>query len=216
SLLLLYAETPAENSLLRAWMQGLGGSKTIHARAERGELAQQLSADDQGDPEIVPVRVAWLPRERDGDRKARMRDVLALKDPRRPSPTAQDRIARREPERYRVVVGEPARVSELRGRFEARRGERFDTFVERQGVLALERAERGIVGGQYKVPRLVHQDISASSHFRAEVARLAGQLGRPVDDVAKESAAALEEMVASQSRLAIDAWDHFGRWVSRA
>jgi glycerol-3-phosphate O-acyltransferase len=31
-----------------------------------------------------------------------------------------------------------------------------------------------------------------------------------------EAAAALDEMVAGQSRLAIDAWDHFGRWVGRA
>ncbi len=216
SLLLLFGETPAEKSLLQAWMQDLDGDGVGYVRAGRGELAQRLAADGQDDPEIVPVRVAWLPRERGGDRTARVRDVLALRDPRRPSPNAQAKIARQEPERFRVIAGEPARVSELRRRFEGRRGERFDTFVERQGVLALERAEREIVGGQYKIPRLVHQDIVASSHFRANAARLAEQLGREAGDVTREAGAALEEMVASQSRLAIDAWDHFGRFVSRA
>jgi glycerol-3-phosphate O-acyltransferase len=216
SLLLLFADTPVEESLLRAWIEDRAAHGAVEVRAGRGELAERLADEGQGDPEIVPVRVAWLPRTRGGDRRARLREVLALRDPRRPRPNSQDRIARREPERFRVLVGEPARVSELRARFAERRGERFDTFVERQGVLALERAERGIVGGRYKVPRLVQEDIAASSRFRADVARVAQQLGREGDDVAEEAVAALEEMVASQSRLAIDAWDHFGRWVSRA
>jgi glycerol-3-phosphate O-acyltransferase len=215
-LLLLFAETPAEESLLQAWMRDLDGDGAIYVRAGRGELAQRLAENGQRDPEVVPVRVAWLPRERGGDRRARLREVLALRDPRRPSPSAQGKIAQDEPERFRVIVGASAHVSDLRRRFAARRGERFDTFVERQGVLALERAERGIVGGRYKVPRLVKQEITASSRFGANAARLAEQLGREVDEVAREGAAALDEMVASQSRLAIDAWDHFGRWVSRA
>jgi glycerol-3-phosphate O-acyltransferase len=137
--------------------------------AGQGQLADRLSAAD-GDPEVVPVRVAWLPRERDGDRRARLRDLLALRNPRRPKPAAQARIERDEPERYRVVVGEPATVSALRGRFEATGGERFERFVERQGVLALERAERELVGDRYKVPRLVSEDIPASGRFRATVA----------------------------------------------
>ena len=216
SLLLLFADTPAEESVLHAWMKDLDGDGAVHVRAGHSELAERLAEDGDRDPEIVPVRVAWLPRERGGARRARLREVLALRDPRRPSPSAQDRIARGDPGRFRVIVGQPARMSELRRRFEGGRGEGFDTFVERQGVLALERAERGIVGGQYKVPRLVHQDIAASSRFGAQVARLADELGRDVGEVGREGAAALDEMVASQSRLAIDAWDHFGRWVSRA
>jgi glycerol-3-phosphate O-acyltransferase len=215
-LLLLFAETPAEETLLQEWMKDRDGDRAVHVRAGSGELAQRLAASGESDPEIVPVRVAWLPRERGGDRTARVRDVLALRDPRRPSRSAQARIARDEPERFRVIAGEPARVSQLRARFEGRSGERFDTFVERQGVLALERAEREIVGGRYKVPRLVQQDIAASPRFAASAARLAEELGREAGEVSREAGAALEEMVASQSRLAIDAWDHFGRFVSRA
>jgi glycerol-3-phosphate O-acyltransferase len=216
TLLLLYAETPAEEGLLRAWAEDSGHGEAARVHAGRDELERRLAAEPDGDPRIVPVRVAWLPRERGGDRKARFRDVVALRDARRPKPSAQARIARADPSRSRVIVGEPARVSELRGRFAAQNGESFGAFVERQGVLALERAERDVIGGQYKVPRLVHQDIWASARFKAMVERLARELERDVADVAQEASAALDEMVASQSRLAIDAWDHFGRWVSRA
>ena len=104
--------------------------------------------------------------------------------PPQPERPGEDRCGR-SPSASGSIAGEPARVSELRRRFEGRRGERFDTFVERQGVLALERAEREIVGGRYKVPRLVHQDIVASAHFRANAARLAEQLGREAGDVTR-------------------------------
>ncbi len=216
ALLLLFAETSAEDALLRSWIEDTGRGHLARVRAGGGELELALGAEPDADPQIVPVRVAWLPRKRDGDRKARLRDVIALRDPRRPKPSAQARIARAEPDRSRVIKGEPARVSDLRRRFAAQNGEAFASFVERQGVLALERAERDLIGGQYKVPRLVHQDISTSAGFKAMIEQLAKAEGRDVADVANEASAALDEMVASQSRLAIDAWDQFGRWVSRA
>ena len=100
------------------------------------------------------MRVAWLAPERGGVRRARVRDVLTLSDPWSPRSAAHARIAGREPDRCRVVVGEAARVSDLHRRFATGGGERFDTFVERQGLLAVERAERKIIGGRYKVPRL--------------------------------------------------------------
>ena len=162
------------------------------------------------------MRVAWLPRERDGARRAGVRDLLSLSNPRRPSGPAQERIVPHDSGRYRVLVGGPARVSELRRRFESGGGGRFDAFVERQGVLTLERAERELVGGHYKVPRLVLEKIQEGARFRSTVARLAEDSGRGLDAVAEEAAGCLEEMVASLSRLAIDAWDQFGRWVSRA
>jgi len=216
TVVLLFAETAAEEDLLRAWMEDSGRSGWARVRAGRDELERHLAAEPGEDPNVLPVRVAWLPRERRGDRRARLRDVVALRDPRRPKPSAQARIARADPGRSRVIVGEPARVSDLRRRFAGRDGEAFGTFVERQGVLALERAERAVIGDQYKVPRLVHQDLSASARFKAMVERLAREQEREVDDVAREADAALEEMVASQSRLAVDAWDRFGRWVARA
>ena len=216
TLLLLYADTPAEEGLLKAWMDESGRPEAASVRAGRNELERRLGAEPGTDPNVVPVRVAWLPRERGGSRTARIRDVVAVRDPRRPRASAQARIARTDPDRSRVIIGEPARVSELRRRFGVQNGEAFGTFVERQGALALERAERDIIGEKYKVPRLVHQDLTASPRFRAMMERIAREDQRDTEDVAREASAALDEMVASQSRLAIDAWDQFGRWVSRA
>jgi glycerol-3-phosphate O-acyltransferase len=215
-LLLLFSATAAEAAILNDWVAEPSRVDAPIVHAHTGELATWLADHGGSDREVVPVRVAWLPAERGGVRRARMREVLALRDPRRPKPAAQARMARSEPERYRVIVGAGARVSELRDRFADRNGEAFDTFVERQGVLALERAEREIIGGQYKVPRLVLEDISASARFQELVARLSEEQGRDREEVAREARNALEEMVASQSRLAIDAWDNFGRFVSRA
>jgi len=214
--LLLFAATPTEDSVLRGWIERSGYSGATVVHAGRGELGGSLAGGGARDPEIVPVRVAWLAPERGGVRRARVRDVLTLSDPWSPRSAAHARIAGREPDRCRVVVGEAARVSDLHRRFATGGGERFETFVERQGLLAVERAERKIIGGRYKVPRLLREDIAASARFQAMVAGQAAEQGRTVEDVAADAAAALDEMVAGQSRLAIDAWDHFGRWVGRA
>jgi glycerol-3-phosphate O-acyltransferase len=129
----------------------------------------------------------------------------------------QAQIVRSEPDRYRVVAGEPARLRDLRRRFDSDPdADGFGAFVGRQARLALERSERQVAGLQYKVPRLVVEEIEASSHFNTEVARLASELGRSEADVHAEAVSYLHEMAASHSRLAIDAWEQFGRWLSRA
>jgi glycerol-3-phosphate O-acyltransferase len=56
----------------------------------------------------------------------------------------------------------------------------------------------------------------ASAQFRDRIAHLAEQLDRPQAEVAGEAETYLQEMVAAHSRLAIDAWGQFGRWLSRA
>jgi glycerol-3-phosphate O-acyltransferase len=178
---------------------------------------EQALADAGDDPFIVPVRVAWLPRQRDGRRAAGLADLVALTNPRRPGRRLQARILRHEPDRCRVVAAEPARLSELRKRFELNPdADGFPAFVGRQAQLALARAEREHAGLQYKVPRLVVEEIEASARFRSEVAELAVSLGRPEEQVASEATGYLHEMAASHSRLAIDAWEQFGRWLSRA
>jgi len=168
--LLLFAATPTEDSVLRGWIERSGYSGATVVHAGRGELGGSLAGGGARDPEIVPVRVAWLAPERGGVRRARVRDVLTLSDPWSPRSAAHARIAGREPDRCRVVVGEAARVSDLHRRFATGGGERFETFVERQGLLAVERAERKIIGGRYKVPRLLREDIAASARFQAMVA----------------------------------------------
>ena len=216
-IVLRFASTATERGALDEWLQQTRPSTGKARVLDEGDprLGEALAGD--GDPLIAPVRVAWLPRERGGVRRARLRDLLAARNPRRPGAGAQARILRQEPDRCRVVVGEPARVSELRARLE-REGDAkaLSEFVGRQAVLALDRAERKLFGTQYKVPRFVSEEITASSRFRQAVARLAEQLGRAEHEVVVEAAGYLDEMVASQSELAVDAWGRFGDWLSRA
>jgi glycerol-3-phosphate O-acyltransferase len=217
-IVLRFASTDTERSVLEQWLEPARASPArVRVLDGRDPRLQEALAED-GDPLVAPVRVAWLPRERRGVRRARLRDLLAARNPRRPGAGSQGRILRREPDRCRVVVAEPARVSELRAR-RARDG--GDTaglaeFVGRQAVLALDRAERRLFGTQYKVPRFVSEELRSSARFRQAVAGLAEQLRRPEIEVGREAEGYVDEMVASQSRLAIDAWGSFGDWLARA
>jgi glycerol-3-phosphate O-acyltransferase len=218
---LAFASAPAERAVLESWLKRAPTADvSVELLPNAAAVLDRALVDADGDPWVVPARVAWLPRERNGVRSATMTDILSFRNPRRPGPRLQARILRQEPDRCLVVAAEPARLSDLRGRFERQRGaagaDGFAAFVGHQAVLALERAERAHVGLPYKVPRLVAEDIKASAHFRAQIAVAAVKLGRAEDDVAAEAAGYLDEMVASHSRLAIDAWEQFGRWLSRA
>jgi glycerol-3-phosphate O-acyltransferase len=217
AIVLAFASAPAERAVLDSWLRRAPEGTQVEVLQGPDARLEQAIADAEGDPWLVPARVAWLPRERDGVRAATLTDMLSLTNPRRPGPRLQARILRREPDRCRVIVAEPARLSELRQRSERQTsGEGLGDFIARQAVLALERAEREHIGLQYKVPRLVAQEIMASAHFRERLAALAASLERSEDDVAAEASGYLDEMVASHSRLAIDAWEQFGRWLSRA
>ncbi|HEV3056245.1 MAG TPA: 1-acyl-sn-glycerol-3-phosphate acyltransferase, partial [Solirubrobacteraceae bacterium] len=219
SLVLAFASAPAEREILGRWLADRNGAARRVEILERADPAlEQALADAQpDDPFIVPLRVEWLPRQRNGRRAARLADMLALSNPRHPGPRLQAQILKHEPDRCRVVAAEPARLTELRGRFDANPDhDGFAAFVSRQAQLALARAERLHAGLQYKVPRLVVEEIEASASFNAKLAELAHELGRPEAEVAREASGYLHEMAASHSRLAIDAWGEFGRWLSRA
>mgnify|MGYP001205415111 CR=1 FL=1 len=210
ALVLAFTDAPTERNVLSQWLNGA-------PCVDPADLEQALSDSREDDPWLVPVRVLWLPPERNGTRAASLKDLLALTNPRRPGRRAQAQILRKDPDRCRVLTGEPARLTDLRARFERQpTADGFAAFVRRQAVLALARAERTLAGLQYKVPQLVVEEILASARFRDRIAHLAEQLGRPEAEVASEAETYLQEMVAAHSRLAIDAWGQFGRWLSRA
>jgi glycerol-3-phosphate O-acyltransferase len=220
---LVFASTPAERRLVQGWLAddaGANGSADV-VDAQDPELGARF-AHRSDDPVVTPVRVVWLPPERGGERRASVVDALTFANPRRPSARAQQRILRDDAQRSRVLAGAPARLGELRARFEEVTGrpssdaEGFGAFVARQGLLALEREQRSLTGDRYKVPRLVAEDIRQTARFSAVVRDLARATGAPADETEAKAAAALDEMVASQGRLAVDVWDQFGRWMSRA
>jgi glycerol-3-phosphate O-acyltransferase len=199
------AGTSTEQALISGWAHTNHPNATL-LYAGDPTLAERLRQGD--DPRVLPVRVTWLPRERDGGRRTRAADLLALTNPHRPWASLQARIAKREPDRARVTAGEGARASELRERFRRVSGapgdEAFGAFVQREATVAVERSERAVIGDRYKVPRLVAEQITASAPFREEIGRLADRLGRPPADVMADATICLRELVAVQSRLAID------------
>jgi glycerol-3-phosphate O-acyltransferase len=187
----------------------------------------QRYGDSGADALVIPVRVVWLPRERDGERRVRWSDLALLANPRRPGPRRQQHIASREPDRFQIVVGESALLSALRTRQQAETGASADPealarYVRRAAVVALERAERRVIGDRYKVPRLVAEQIADGAAFRAELCALALRLGLPEPEVRAQASAALAELVAVQSQTAIDLWSgimrplHAGTWTVEA
>jgi glycerol-3-phosphate O-acyltransferase len=225
-IVLVDATSEVERGLVEDWVRETElGAVTAVVTLEPAALVEPLAAADPQTP-VVAARVVWLPRERDGQRRVHLSDLFSL-NPRRPPARLQARIARREPDRAAVVVAEPATVGELRERFGDRSGgprgsnerherERgaaltesavragFAAFVAGQAALALDRAERALVGGRYKVPTRIVEAIEASTEFRRDVAELAARLGRPEAEVAAAAAADLQGLVASMSPLAVD------------
>lgn len=174
-----------------------------------GRLESAIAAG--GDPLMAPLRVAWFSEFTDGLRHLGMLDLLTMTDPRDPGPLRQRWILARHPERARVVVGEPAPLSELRERWRETGGQDetettgLAEFVARRATLALERMERRLRGARYKVPRLVSEDILSRPAFRGGVSRLARELGQPEATVASDAARYLAEIAATHDPFFIDA-----------
>ena len=164
-------------------------------------LARSLAVTPP-DTVITAARVAWLPRERDGERRVHWADILSQVNPRRPPVFWQRTIMRREPDRARLVIAEPATVAALRERWGGSGS--FAHFVSRQARLALDRAERAMLGYRYKVPKDVVEAIEDSPDFRADVAALAARLALSEPEAAERTRAALDSLVASMSPVAVD------------
>lgn len=172
-------------------------------------LSARLAKGD--DPLLTPLRVAWLPREREGERAVRLTDLLTLGNPRAPTPIGKRWVLARHPDRCRVVAGEAASASTLRERWRRAGGASdedvtasFSLFVLRQAALALERAERPLRGARYKVPRFVRQEISAHREFRAGLATLTATTGLSPERVRRRARHYLEEIAARVSPYVID------------
>jgi len=218
---LLDACSRIERRLLCDWIErnrpvGVNGEAVIpippSRRRRRGQLDRRLeeSLATGDDPLMAPLRVAWFAPGGNPARGARLRELLTVGDPRDPGALRQVLALRRDPSRFRVVVGDPAPASDLRRRWQQAGGTDagqttgLAEYVARQAALALERAERRLRGPRYKVPRFVTEDITARPAFRGGVAKLAAELGMPAEVAQLEADEYLREIAATHSPYVID------------
>jgi len=172
---------------------------------------------------LVPVRVAWLmPDSDDSIHKPLALRHLVFGDPRHPGNLRGTWILFRDPNRAECVAGEPATVADLKARFSSQQGAgadespaEFAAFVARQAGLALEIAEWGLIGRRYKAPRFVAESLTSSPRFRAVLADLSRESGRPVEELQTEAAGYMKELIAVPSSLFIDLRARFDNWVMR-
>jgi glycerol-3-phosphate O-acyltransferase len=176
-----------------------------------------LSGDD--DPLLVPLRVIWLPRSRDGQRTVGWRDLFEFGDPRDPDPIRQHVIFRTRPDRCRIVMGEPVRLSDVRvawadpkGRGQ-KEGYSLSDFAALRAWLSLERAERALRGNRYKVPKFPRESLIETRSFARGVAALAKDAGTSYGHMALRTRHYVREIAATHSPYVIDLVAGGFRWI---
>ena len=226
---LIDASSELEARILEAWIDrnrppalAVDAGEAIRLPPSRRPRQASLSPLDAclaagSDVLLAPLRVAWLAKKHNGRRSVRLADLLTFGDPRDPGPLRQRWILRTEPDRCRIVAGEPAPASELRARWgraggaDAAQTRGLAEFVARQAALALERGERRLRGNRYKVPRLVEEDILGQPSFRGGLSSLAREQGRPLARVERDATHYLREIAATHSPFVIDIAAHLIR-----
>ncbi|MFD9661998.1 glycerol-3-phosphate 1-O-acyltransferase [Rhodococcus sp. NPDC059968] len=206
-----------EDDVLRTWLERQAndsGQPPPTVRVTDQALADLVRRKD--DPLLTPLRVVWLPKETHPDGAQRFRETLSLRDPLHPGQNMQRRVMRDDPARCQVLEGDPAPLSDLERRLAENGGGSLPDFIRRQAALTLERAERTLLGTQYKVSKFVVDEITDASRYHDGTRELSAKLNLPVAEVDRRARGALDEMVAAQSRRAIALWDQLGRYFSRA
>src|SRR4051794_19525438 len=206
-LVLADARSEVERRLVAEALAELDGGADAAVLPIHGDALADRLATVGPETVVTALRVAWRPRKTDDgpDRRRGPRARLtsaAPPIPRRPPRPMQAAALRRDPERARVVVAEPATVAELARRWDGA-GSLAD-FVAAQAQLALDRAERRVVGDRVKVPRQVVEAIEASPEFRREVRALAERLERPEEEVLAEAVSDLHGLVAAMDPAAVE------------
>ncbi len=209
---LVDAGSPVERELIGGWLAegGIAAELGVDAPVTQLDLdADAVAArlvERRDDPLVVPIRVLWLPPERDGVRRTTFSDLITLNNPRSPHRLLQRRLVSAAPDRHLVLTGQPARLGELRANNPTVAGiaESFARAIVRAGVVALERAERAVIGDRYKVPRLVVEEILDSPEFLRRLDAIAADSGASPREVYRRAEKGLRELVAAQSRLVSD------------
>ena len=170
------------------------------------ELAGKLNAAE--DRTAVPVRVFWVPGGL--PTRVKLAGLIAGRDTYRPPEILQRAILRKDPSRARIVAGEPAKVSELRQQWRENTvggtQQDFARFVLRRAALAVERIELRLLGPAYKSPRLITDELMASSRFMKGLEEIPGAS-------AETAEAMLNELATGWSRFSVDLIPNLGRAI---
>ncbi len=231
-LFLLEVSGPLERRLLEAWITrnrpddvDPGDVQIAHLPQTRRRFHSRLDprleaflrTDD--DPLLVPLRMVWLARARDGKRTVGLRDLFTFGDPRDPDPMRQYAIFYFEPERTRIVSGDTGRESQARrswadpaGAAQAD-GRSFADHVAQQAWLTLERSERRLRGSRYKVPKFPRESLIESKSFSTGVAHMARAEGVPYEQMARRTTRYVKEIAATHSPYVIDLVTGGVRWL---
>jgi glycerol-3-phosphate O-acyltransferase len=204
TIVLVDASSRAERALVEVALGDPENRPAVVVPLRADQLARPLTGVDP-QTVVTAVRVAWAPRRTaEGEETAGQRrwSPSGTFLPRRPPRPFQAGALRRDPERGRVVIAEPATVAELTERWNGTGS--LANFVVHQAGLALDRAERNVVGARAKVPRQVSEAITASPEFSEEVTALAGRLELPEEQVRTEAVAALDELVGAMDPVAVE------------
>ncbi|TGD85118.1 glycerol-3-phosphate 1-O-acyltransferase [Mycolicibacterium sp. CH28] len=157
---------------------------------------------------VVPVRVFWVP----GGLPTRVKIVglVSGRDTYRPPEILQRSILRKDPSRARIVAGEPAKVSELRQQWQEKTvggsPRDFARFVLRRATLAIERMELRLLGPEYKSPRLITDELMASTRFMEGMEQIPGADPAKAEEM-------LNELATGWSRFSVDLIPNLGRAI---
>lgn len=170
------------------------------------ELADKLNADEAR--EVVPIRVFWVPGGL--PTRVKLAGLIAGRETYRPPELLQRAILRKDPSRARIVAGEPATVSELRQQWRENTvgatQQDFARFVLRRAALAVERIELRLLGPAYKSPRLITDELMASSRFMNGLEQIPGASPEQAEEM-------LNELATGWSRFSVDLVPNVGRTI---
>ncbi|OZF50673.1 glycerol-3-phosphate 1-O-acyltransferase [Rhodococcus sp. 14-2470-1a] len=214
---LLDAAGALEIQALNSWIDATtpDGETRPPSIALSGDSSGQVAELVRGigdDPLLIPLRVTLSAKKRPGF----LRRALAPRGNSLPTKTWQRWVQGDDPDRSAVLVGEPATLGDLSAKFEKSGGRSLSSFIARQATLALDRAERDVIGSEYKIPRFVVEDMTEQKKFHDGIAELARQVGEDVPEVERRVHTILGEMVATETRRAVEMWGTLGAYFSRA
>ncbi len=224
---ILDAAHRVDEGLLRDWVQRSNPApgepvRTVVLPISRDpenipSTALQDVIESPDDTLFVPLRVVWKSSIDAKTGAPRFRDLL-WGNPRRPNAARAERTLQAHPERVETIAAEPATLGAMRGRYEQRRGATPDRtqladYIATQAALALDIAERKLRGSRYKVPRQVARHLQARPAFRAALAQISQETGRPVEDLEKEAEEIMKELISIPQTFWIDVMGRFNRFL---